>query len=332
MEFKDKRIMEIKKIQFEWNENCPIFASENYLKSKNYEYGWLGGFSDNSLKFVLPYLIKKRLIFKYLQFQTGTIYIDNNMSIENEKFFLNNVIGFLKQKNLDFISHSPTNTVFNTFPDNSEYAEFGSYIIDLMLSEDDLWKNIHQKHRNVIRKAMKSNVIIEKDRKLAETAYQILKQTMERADKIFILKKEFDSMITLLEDNTEIFIVSYENKPQGCAIIPFSQYSAYYLLGGSIEKPFTGSLNLLQWEIIKYYKEKGVRCYDFAGARIKPEQGSKLEGIQRFKSRFGTNMKKGYLWKFPFNKFKYNLFKKLVFIRNKEGDIVDQEKKLLNNW
>lgn len=170
--------MEIKEIQFEWNENYPIFASKNYLKSKNYKYGWLGCFSDNSLKFVLPYLIKKRLIFNYLQFQTDTIYIDNNLNVENEKVFLNHVIEFLRQKNLDFISHSPTNTVFNTFPDNSEYAEFGSYIIDLMLSEDDLWKNIHQKHRNVIRKAMKSNVIIEKSRKFSEIAYQILEQTI----------------------------------------------------------------------------------------------------------------------------------------------------------
>ena len=88
-------------------------------------------------------------------------------------------------------------------------------------------------------------------------------------------------------------------------------------------------MNLLHWEAIKYFKEKGIKRYDFVGARISPEKGSKLEGIQRFKSRFGPTLKRGYLWKKNINPLKTNLYNFLVLIKtlNCKGDVVDQERK-----
>lgn len=46
--------------------------------------------------------------------------------------------------------------------------------------------------------------------------------------------------------------------------------------------------------------------------------------------RFGGELKKGYLWKMPLNKFKYKLFCWLVAAkqgRNYCGDVIDQERK-----
>ena len=90
-------------------------------------------------------------------------------------------------------------------------------------------------------------------------------------------------------------------------------------------------MNLLQWTAILDMKRLGVNIYDFVGARISPKEGSKLETIQRFKARFGSQMKVGYLWKYPLNKFKYKTFyflvrmhaclKKQTYI----GDIIDEE-------
>lgn len=89
-------------------------------------------------------------------------------------------------------------------------------------------------------------------------------------------------------------------------------------------------MNLLQWNVIKKMKENNVKFYDFMGARMNPEVGSKYEGIQRFKERFGGELKKGYLWKYSLNDFKYWLYRLLVFIYSKghfHGDIIDQERK-----
>ena len=63
------------------------------------------------------------------------------------------------------------------------------------------------------------------------------------------------------------------------------------MYGGSIEKPHTGAMNLLHWECIKYFKSKGVKKYDFVGARDSVDEDSKIKGIQRFKERFGGEKK-----------------------------------------
>ena len=92
-----------------------------------------------------------------------------------------------------------------------------------------------------------------------------------------------------------------------------------------------GSHNLLQWEIVKKLKTLNVKQYDFVGARINPPKGSKIEGIQRFKSRFGTTLHQGYMWKYIFNKPMYFLYVqilKLLAFKNRskyKGDIIDQE-------
>jgi lipid II:glycine glycyltransferase (peptidoglycan interpeptide bridge formation enzyme) len=327
--------MDIRQINFNWSDDYSIFASEKFLKSQSANFGWIGGFVEDKLKFVLPYVIKKRFIFKYLMFHSGTIYVEKDLSINTEKDFLNAAILYLKKIKIDFIAHPSSYVLFNTFPDKSIYAPFGSYIVDLTLSEEELWNNIHPKHKNVIRNAIKNNITIVKDKQNLDLAYELLTKTLDRSNMSFSNKDYFENILTNLNENIEIFFAYKNEEVQGCAIFPFSKYSSYYLWGGSSKNQLLGSLNLLQWEAMRYFKSLGVNYYNFVGARLKPDEGSKLEGIQRFKSRFGSNMKTGYLWKMPLNKFKFILFNILVKLRNiKSGntkDIIDQEREKITS-
>jgi lipid II:glycine glycyltransferase (peptidoglycan interpeptide bridge formation enzyme) len=131
-------------------------------------------------------------------------------------------------------------------------------------------------------------------------------------------------------ENVRVFIAEYEGVVQGCAVIPFSSYSAYYMHGGSISKPLTGAMNLLQWEAMCFFRKLGVRYYNFVGARINPEPGSKQEGLIMFKQRFGGELKRGYMWKYSFHPLKNYLYSIATKIRS-GGDIVDQEHHKLNN-
>ena len=117
---------------------------------------------------------------------------------------------------------------------------------------------------------------------------------------------------------------------QGGALIPWNKNCGYYLYGGSINKPHAGSMNHLQWEIILKLKHLEVSHYDFVGARLNPKKGSKLEGIQRFKSRFGSELSLSYLWKYDYNKFKKLLYTTSFFLKSRkfQKDIVDEEIKL----
>ena len=261
-------------------------------------------------------------------FYTATICLDENLTIDQEKDFLNSVVEFFKaEKKIDFICSPPVNAVFNVYPSEAVSAAFGTYLIDLSLSEEILWDKLHSKHRNVIRKAMKDQVNIKRGKEYLDLAYKLIKETQLRSDKGFSSIEKFKELINSLENNVEIFVSFYKDKPQGCAVFLYSDYAVYYRHGGSIERPFTGSLNLLHWEAIKYFKAKGVLRYDFLGARIKPDKGSKLEGIQRFKSRFGGELRQGYLWKLVVRKWKYRLFQFIFAIKNGtfEEDIIDQE-------
>jgi hypothetical protein len=306
----------------------PVFADLIYLKATSKKYGFLGGFDSNELCFILPYVIKEKLIFKYLQFQTETIYCKNDLTINNEQIFLNKVVAYVKTLKVDFINQPPTNVVFNTYPVNSIYAPFGSYRISLTQELDQLWNQIHSKHKNVIRNAIKENIEIKNGLNYLEIALNLLDNTQKRSSLGPIDKKNINSIILNLEkdNNVEIFIAFKDDFPQGCAIIPYNNYSAYYLWGGSIDKPLLGSLNYLHWKIIVYFKSKNIAMYDLVGARINPIKNSKQEGIQRFKSRLGGNLHKGFLWKQPIKKWKYKLFYFIFKIKiNKKGDIIDQE-------
>ena len=76
---------------------------------------------------------------------------------------------------------------------------------------------------------------------------------------------------------------------------------------------------------MKSFKASGVRQYDFVGARIDPDKGSKQEAINSFKRRLGGRLRCGYMWKYdlrPLGSLAYSLGVRLL----RGGDIVDHER------
>ena len=86
--------------------------------------------------------------------------------------------------------------------------------------------------------------------------YFLVKNTMARSGLGFVSKEYFENFYKNNVLNCKIFVVRNGAEIQVGALIPYSQEGAYYLYGGSIEKPILGSMNLLQWEIIKHFKNK----------------------------------------------------------------------------
>jgi len=318
--------MNVKFLEYQWSDADPVYCSPNYLQSLNEDYGWIGGYIDDELRLVIPYTVKKKLIFKIATFQLEPIVITNPVTEEQEKIFINTCVRMLAEIGVDFFSQPPTHVVFKVCPDNAIAAPFGSYIVNLDLSEVELWSAVHAKHRNVILNAKKKGVEIRLGANQDILAvYEMLVQTMGRSKMPFVERDVFMNMIKSLGDNVEVVVAYHDDKPMGCGVFPFSKYSAYYQYGGNIDTPVLGAMNLLHWESMKYFKNKGVKYYDFVGARISPTPGSKLEGIQRFKSRFGASMRIGHLWKIGFN-YKYTLYSWLFKLKTKgKGDIIDQE-------
>lgn len=321
-------------IEINWHSGLSIYASESFLKTVSDEYGWIGGI-DNSGKLlcVLPYSVIRKAIFRLIRFSAQTILLEGEVDVEEEREFLNSAVEYFRSTGADLIIPATFNTVFRTYPDGAIAAPYGSYILNLGQPEETLWNNLHQKHRNVIRNAIKKGVKIQSGPEYLESAYQLVRDSFRRSAKGFMgkmrigLRMDYDTFkhqVLGLGEYVKVFVAEYEGVMQGCAVIPFSAHSAYYMHGGSISNPLTGATNLLQWETIRLFRELGVRHYDFVGARINPEKGSKVEGIMKFKERFGGQLVQGYMWKFPFSPKKYFLYSLAARVRS-GGDFVDQE-------
>jgi hypothetical protein len=328
-------MIEATSVDIKWHTGLSIYASEAFLKTVSPEYGWLGGVaSGGAVKCVLPYSVIKKPGFRLIRFPVQTIPMNGELSVEEERAFLNRAVVHLRGTRADLIIPATFNTLFRTFPDGAIAAPFGSYVVDLTQSEETLWSKVHQKHRNVIRNARNKGVTILTGIEHLETAFALVRDSFRRSANGVLgrarVEARFDyetfrRQALAFGGHVRVFVAEYQGVAQSAAVIPFSQRGAYYMHGGNIQNPLTGSSNLLQWEAIRQFRELGVASYDFFGARVDPESGSKIEGIMKFKERFGGSFQRGYMWKMPFRPVKYLLYSLASRVRS-GGDVVDQER------
>jgi len=315
--------MKITKDIYQFERRLPIIALPEFFKSQNaVDFGYI--VEDD---FILPYYIKKKLFFKYLVFTVGII--GDCGSESDEEIFLNKVILFIKKNiKVDFISMNHVTALFNSYPKGSTYCKFGSYVLGLSDTEDSLFKKLHSKHRNVIKKAIKEGLVVSCSVNNKLKCISLIEDTLKRQKQAI---PDF-SGLSYLNGAVDYWIVCKEDELYGAAIVLWNtRNTAYYMFGGSSEYTQSGAMNFLQWEIIKKMKTMGVSKYDFVGARLNPESNSKYEGIQRFKARFGGELVEGILWEMALNKFKFLLYKSFIKVNSLlkckvyRGNIIDQE-------
>ncbi len=298
----------------------PVLASAAYLRCKSLNYGWI--VTD---QFVLPFFIDKKLIFKRLIFTTEPIARQAGPSNGYETIWPDVVHELRTVGIADFIFKAQSNVLFSSFPEGSVSAPWGTYEVDLQKSDDQLLGSFHGKHRNVIRKAIRDGVVVTECSD-PQVVYENIKQTLQRQK--VPAYPSYDYVIGLrqnLSNRSLMMVARYEGALQGCALIVYDQQRAYYMYGGSAAKPYAGSINYLQYEAMKLLRDRGVKIYDLVGARINVEPGSKYEGIQTFKERFGATLRQGFAFRYSLNPIKYWLFNIAVkvFLRFKGLKYVD---------
>jgi lipid II:glycine glycyltransferase (peptidoglycan interpeptide bridge formation enzyme) len=260
-----------------------------------------------------------------VRFRVETIAMDGDLTIEAEKEFLSKSVAWFRTLGADIIIPSSTNAVFRTYPQGAEAAPYGTLVIDLRRTEEDLWNRVHSKHKNVIRNAMKKGVRIITGPEHAGSAYDLVRETFQRSSMSFMSKSDLLRIVANLGPKVRVMLAEADGRLQGCAIIPFSQHTAYYVYGGTADNPVTGATNLLQWEAIRQFRAVGVHWYDFCGVRIAPEEGSKAESLMKYKERFGSELRQGFLWKYSIRSLTAAVYSLSVkWLRG--GDIVDMEK------
>jgi hypothetical protein len=318
--------MKVKPVEINWHTGLPIFARESFLKAVGDEYGWLGGFSDNGeLRCVLPYTIIRKAIFRMVRFRVETIPLGGELDVQKEKSFLNNTIEYFRSIGADMVIPATNNAIFRVYPEGADAAPYGSYVIDLGQPEDILWKNIDRITRQNINTAKKKGVNIRTDLEHLDAAYLLIRDTFKRSKIPFMSLVSFKRFVQGLGEYGKIMIADYQGVAQSYVVFALSDYCAYAVYAGNIVGQINGANKLLYWEAIRQFKELGIKRYDFMGARINPEPGSKQEALSLFKKRFGATLKQGYMWKYPLHPLKYRLYCLAARLRT-GGDIVDAER------
>lgn len=167
-----------------------------------------------------------------------------------------------------------------------------SVIIDLLRSENDLLRGMHEKTRYNIRLAEKKGVEVSKVRcedvgRDFEIFWTLLGETGAR-NAFFLHKKEYYRALFQAQSDlfsNELFFAVIEGNVRAAALVNFYQPSgmAVYLHGASSrDQKELMAPYLLHWRIIQEAKKRGLKGYDFWGI---DEQ--KWPGITRFKLGFG---------------------------------------------
>lgn len=308
----------------------PVVAESAYLRCKSSRYGW---FRSGGL--VLPFVVERRALFNRLVFTHQTISLRGAHTQAEECEFLNQVVAAARDIDVDFIYQPQATAVFSAVPEGAVAAPFGTYIVNLEQPVEKLWANLHGKHRNVIKKAQDAGVEISEGVQNLSVCHELIRSTMTRNQKLSVSLGELERFRDNLGGNVSFYVAKKDNVAQGAAVMVWNAgHTAYYLHGGTSDSPFGGAMNLLHWRAMTEMKVRGVREYDFVGARVNPPPGSKLETIQRFKERFGATMRQGYLWKYPLKPMRYATFCLLARANSwmhgakYQGDIIDEERAL----
>ena len=318
--------MKIAPVKIRWHAGLPIYASEEFLKTESKEFGWIAGFdAGEALRCILPYTLLRKLGLRMIRFQTETLSLDGELSLGEEKSFLNNVVEYFRSAKVDVIIPSGNHAIFRTYPDLAVVGPYGTIVNNLNQSEEVLHSKIRKTFRQNIRKAAAAGVQIRCGFEYLGASYQLIAETLQRSGVKFKNYREFMNRMAALGDSLKVFVAEHDGVIQGCMVAPFSKHAAYNCYAGSRPQPILGAMHLLHWEAMRVFRSMGVKRFDFQGVRINPEKGSKQEGIMHYKQGFGGELVQGCLWKCslrPLKSIAYSAGVRLLM----GGDIVDQEK------
>ena len=296
-----------------------VFGKSEYLKSQSNHFGGIkSGCVRITFSIKEPLKIKRATITSF-QIKKNSSEADYNAGIDRALDYLKNQIG------IAFITSPPSYIVFPFKYNRGENAEFGSVVNNLTLPKEEIFKNLHGKNRNVIRKAQKDGLVVEKGEHLKENCYKIISDTLKKEKVYFESQSEYLKVCNSINKNVEYFVVKKDGEIHRAAVIPFDSECAFYLWGGSINRTSSGAMNFMHWMIILHFKGLNVKQYDFVGVRLNPDKESKLYGLKRFKTRFGGDNKTGFLWKAKLKPFHTFVFHTLYLLktRSKHSDIID---------
>jgi hypothetical protein len=158
-----------------------------------------------------------------------------------------------------------------------------TYLLDLSMAIDDIWKRMSNERRKNINKGLKDGLNVNKIDDYEIVKSLAMKTFMRQGKGIneFYLNKILFEFAN--NNNSYAFGTFMDDKPIACTFCVYDKNSAYYLIGGyDNENKHHGAGALSMWEAIQFAKKSGLNEFDF--------EGSMLPQIERYFRGFGGKL------------------------------------------
>lgn len=180
-----------------------------------------------------------------------------------------------------------TNSVEQFRATGWHYEKHLNIIVDLTLTEDELWTAVHSKRRNEIRRAQREGTqfaVLEKGDGLL-VAYDILREVYNKARLPLAGFEFFRAAYDYLSpDNLKVFLAIHYGKVIGTMFALTYGDTIYDWFAGSYQEYYDKHPNdLIPWMAFLWGKRNGFRTFDFGGAG-KPNIPY---GVREYKKKFG---------------------------------------------
>jgi len=258
----------------------PVFLS--VIDEKNDIYGILLAVIQKEYSGILGNLTARSII------HGGPLIKDDNPDIL--KFILKEYNKIIKDKVIysQFRNFREWDDLKSIFIKNGFlYEAHLNILIDLTKSEEQLWKEVHSKRRNEVRRATKegASFSVEHSEASLKKCYGILQEVYDRAKLPIPNYKFFHNLFCIDSDAKLIlFCAYYKDEIIGCMLALCFKNTIYDFYAGSKKKFYNKYPNdLIPWEVFKWGKENNYKTFDFGGAG-KPDVPY---GVRDYKKKFG---------------------------------------------
>lgn len=304
-----------------WNQvlkECPystVFHTLEWIKAlvkgAHLNEFLLIGWEDSKPICIFPYFTSKNLIFRVHGSplpETGAMYggplFTGSADLDEALKIFEGKGGIFESS---FLKLPPGYPIAIFEKRHYEVEEVPTYILDLDIELDELWKNvISKKARNSVRKAQKSDVKIKiNGSQSLDRYYEMHLETCSRNSLNPFDKNLLDSIVQMLEKEgmLKIFIAEKGGEPISGSIFLFHKKNILYWMGDSLSDYMKYSPNdLIQWSIMEFGIENGYTTYDLGGGGIpgitsfkKKWNGKEVSFYRAFKGSYITRgIKKAY--------------------------------------
>ncbi len=271
--------------------------------------GWVGNLRGN-----IPLA---KWITKSVYFDSYPVFKNADYNNEYHETLLETLKLHAKQDGITMLNL--THWVREGYLPINDIHEIASFVVDLEQEEQQLFKNIDSAKQRNVKKANKCDLEIlvckgEESIKYLDDFQRLRENTQTRAisnnkqASMLLKSNEFFHKL-MMQTNAYLLLGKYEGAVVSVALILQGGETVYYHSGGSdieVNRKTCCSAYMF-WKALLYFKDQGIKVFDFGGCPVRPTENHPAYGVFRFKKGFGGEYVEYKGGKIIINKFKYKL-------------------------